>query len=151
LAKGIANKAEVLNLEMLGGLGGDKLDIWDQGIKTTGNLVKNLQDAGNILNTKTQVHHSAPGSDAETFNLHKIPAVCVAWDYYLQGNHPFYHTAEDIPEKINKNVFAKATQLLAAASHLLANRTVAFSSNSENKIIEINKYKNYSSKFNKIV
>ncbi|MFA6990119.1 MAG: M20/M25/M40 family metallo-hydrolase, partial [Candidatus Gastranaerophilaceae bacterium] len=123
LSKGIAKKTEVLNLEMLGGAGGNKLDIWDQGNNAAKNLVDTLEEAGNFINTKTQIHHQIdPGSDAQKFNSNGIPAVCVAWDFYLNGNHPYYHTAQDTSEKINKNVFKEAVRILTAASYLLANK-----------------------------
>lgn len=126
LEKGIAKQTEVLNLEMLGGTGGSKLDIWDQGNNAAKNIVDNLEEAGKLVNTKTQVYHRIdPGSDAQRFNSDNIPAVCVAWDYTPGNYHPYYHTAQDTPEKINKNVFKEAVKIITAAINLISNKIVS--------------------------
>ena len=142
LVNGIANKTEVLNLEMLGGIGGDRLDIWFRRNTLAKNLVDKLEEAGEIVQTKTQVHLGAdPDSDALKFNAKGIPSVCVAWDYTLEGNHPYYHTSQDTADKINKNVFKEAVRLITASSYLLAhklsNKTISFTS----KRIKYNKLK----------
>ena len=65
----------------------------------------------------------------------------MAWDYTLEGNHPYYHTSQDTADKINKNVFKEAVRLITASSYLLAhklsNKTISFTS----KRIKYNKLK----------
>jgi len=123
IEKNIASKTEVLNIEMIGGIGGTKLDIWDQGNIKAKNLINGIKKAGEFINTKTDVFHGiSPNSDAQQFNARQIPAVCVAWDFYLSKNHPYYHTANDTVERVNKNVLKEAVRTIASASYLLSNK-----------------------------
>lgn len=121
--KGMAQKVEVLNIEMLAAVSGNKLDIWDQKMPEIQNVVNNIARAGNELGIKTKVHHDIdPGSDAIRFSTYGIPAASIVWDFDWK-NHPTYHCAEDKPENINKKIFYEAARIAAAASYLSANDT----------------------------
>lgn len=122
--KGLAQKVEVLNIEMLAAVAGNKMEIWDQKMPEIQNVVSNISKAGNELGVKTVVHHDIdPGSDAIRFSTYGIPAASIVWDFDMKKNHPTYHCAEDTPESINKNIFYEAARVAAAASYLSANDT----------------------------
>ncbi len=71
---------------------------------------------------KIALHSGDPGSDAGAFNTHEIPSVCIAWDYFTLGNHPYYHTSNDTVENVNINILDKATRLLTSAIYFITNK-----------------------------
>lgn len=126
VAKGLAKKVEVLNVEMIAPVKGNKLDIWDQKMPEAKNMVDNITKAASELGVKVKVNHKVdPGSDSIRFSTYDIPAVCMLWDWddFKWVNHPTYHCAEDTPQGANKKIFYEAARIAAASSYLIANDT----------------------------
>lgn len=124
---GLAKQVEVMNIEMIAAVSGQKMDIWDQKMPEAQAMVNNIVKAGKELGTPVKVNHEVdPGSDSIRFSSYGIPAICMAWDLKLseiRKNHPTYHCAEDTPQGINKNIFYEAARLAAASGYLIANDT----------------------------
>lgn len=124
VAKGMAKKVEVFNIEMIAAMGGDKIEFWDQKMPEAGNMVKNLKKAAKELGIKAEGHHEVdPGSDSIRFSTYDIPALCMVWDFDMEKNHSTYHCAEDTPKTVDKNIFYEAAKVAAASSYLIANDT----------------------------
>jgi hypothetical protein len=147
-AKGIAKNVQVLNLEMLGAMKGNVLDIWDQNIDKAKNMVNNLVKVANVFGVKTNlISHEPPPTDSREFNRNGIPAITAIWDSKLSQlfkNHPTLHTSQDTIENINKKSLHDAAKVLAATSYLLVNDSsndkLSFTSNN-NKLLELDAYK----------
>lgn len=123
VSKGMAKNVEVLNVEMIAPVSGNKVDIWDQRMPEAQGMVNNIVKAGKELGMKVKVNHDTdPGSDSIRFSTYDIPAICLAGDFDW-SNHPTYHCAEDTPEGINKKFFFEAARLAAASASLIANDT----------------------------
>ena len=158
IAKGIAQKVKILNLEMLASMKGETLDIWDQDKKEVQNIVSNVIKTADHFGIKTnQIHDKAgPPADSMEFNQNKIPAVTAIWDSKLNEiykNHPTLHTTEDTPKNANKQTLYEATRVLASAINLLANETSDKSelSFTSNRLLELNAYKQKALNLRKIV
>jgi hypothetical protein len=121
--KGLAKQVEVLNIEMLAAMKGNKIDIWDQKMPEVQGIVNNIVKAGKELGVKTKVFHDVdPGSDAIRFSTYNIPAASMVWDFDW-SNHPTYHCAEDTPQSVDKKIFYEAARVAAGAAYLSANDT----------------------------
>ena len=120
---GLTNKVEVLNVEMLGGCGGNTIDIWKEKYALSKDMVKSLQDTSEAMGVKTRFHvMDDPSSDARRFSQKNIPSVCIAWDFKPDKYHNFFHTSKDTAENINVEVFERAAKLFGAFSYALANK-----------------------------
>ena len=143
-------QVEVLNLEMLGAIGGDKLEIWDQARTQWKNTIKlPMVEAQNMSNdilkvadklgVKTSIFHNTCPADAREFSRNGIPAVTLIWDSDLEKNHPTYHCTEDTPDRIDKKILLTASKVIAAASYYIANRTSESDSNNKQLIANAEK------------
>jgi len=148
IAKGIAKKAEVLNLEMLAAEKGETLDIWDQDKQEVKHIVDNIEKAAKQFGVKTNLIHdkSGPPADSREFNEHGVPAVTAIWDSRLDKimqMHPTLHSENDTPENANMDKLHQSTKVLAAASYLLANEETAKSelAFTSNRVLELEAYK----------
>lgn len=121
----LADKIEVLNIEMLAGKAGNVLDYWKENAKLTKKLVNNLEFAAEKSSIKTKSHSGDIGynigSDAEKFCKKDIPAITVCWNYDAGKGHPNLHSNMDTFENVNPDIFTKASKAVAAISYAIAN------------------------------
>lgn len=122
----IANKVEIFNIDMIGGKGGNILDVWKEKASLSKNILEKVKQAGKVLKVKIRTHLNdvsnivgVTSSDAGRFMAEGINSVSVAWDSSSKAK--YLHTTLDTIENINPDVFTKATKTVGAVSYLMAN------------------------------
>ncbi|MBE0429774.1 MAG: M20/M25/M40 family metallo-hydrolase [Thermoleophilia bacterium] len=113
-SRGLAGSVEMINIDGIGAVGGSYFGIWDQGAVNTGPLVASLREAADRLGAPVREEGTDVGSDARPFVWQfGIAAVTVDWHWGTDESefHPYYHTVDDTPEKINQDVLAQASKV----------------------------------------
>ncbi len=120
--KQLTNDTIFLNLEMLGGVGGDWMDVYDQGMGAKTNvLADRVQQEIESTGVASKRFQRDPGSDAHPFANAEIPSLTVDWAWSPE-NHPHYHQPTDDFENLRPDLIEQATRALYSVTWALANR-----------------------------
>lgn len=120
--KKLDEDAIFLNLEMLGGVGGDWMDVYDQGLgRKAEALAERVQREIEATGIATKRFQRDPGSDAHPFADAGIPALTVDWAWSPE-NHPHYHKPTDDFENLRPELIEKSTRALLSVAWALANK-----------------------------
>lgn len=117
-SKGLTDEVEMINIDGIGATGGNYFGVWDEGATNTASLVKSIKLAGDHLQIAVKEEGTDIGSDAQPFDwLYNIPAVTVDWSWGQDASafHPYYHTPQDDPQYIDKQVLSDATKIAITA------------------------------------
>lgn len=118
--KQLADKSYFLNLEMLGAVGGDWMDVYDQGMgRQTRDLADQVERAMRASGVDVKRWGRDPGSDAHAFADAGIPALTCDWAWSAE-NHPYYHRPEDTFDKLNHHIIEQSARALIRVSWILA-------------------------------
>lgn len=109
--QGLAGRCRVVNLDMLGGTGGNSLDVWREPSQPSGaglarQVMQAIKQAG--LKTKSVRRRFAP-VDSRAFARLGIPSVTLSWAYEARY-HPYRHQASDTVEHLRPELLAKAAR-----------------------------------------
>jgi len=125
--KGLANQVEVFDIDMIAGNAGQKVDVWDEKMPESKNMIKNVEKAAEALGIEVKINHEEdPGTDAVRFAKYKFPSIGMSWDCArktIPKFHTTYHCIEDTVENINPEIFYKTAHLAATSGYLIANDT----------------------------
>jgi hypothetical protein len=99
---------------------GTRVDVWDEEQAGTEPLVAAVQQGGQDVGFPVKRLGKDPGSDAIRLNYCGVPAVSVdgAW---MDEPHSPAHTTADDADVIDVQGFARAVQVIVAATWHLAN------------------------------
>lgn len=119
---GVAEQCIVLNLDMLGGVGGNSLDVWAEGsrwsisAKLARLALQEIQSSG--LRARRLRRRFGP-VDSRSFQRAGIPSITLSWA--LEGRyHPYRHTPEDTLENLSPSVLQSATRAALRVAYAMA-------------------------------
>ena len=135
----LKNKVQIIDIEMLGAKGGNKLDILKYKPSLSQNMVENMKNACEAIGSKFHVMRPDPNllNQAEKFSRFNFPAVCLTWDFKAKSAHPHYHQYSDTFENMNKDVFEKAAKSVAAITYYETHSRPPITSKPKNIITRI--------------
>lgn len=120
--QGISGRCRVVNLDMMGGTGGNSLDIWREPSRPSGKKLARevrqiIMDAGLKSNV---VRRRFGAVDSRSFARAGIPSVTLSWAYRAR-NHPHRHRTSDTADELRAELLQKAAQGVLRVVWLLAN------------------------------
>lgn len=119
---GQADKAVVLNLDMLGGIGGNSLDIWVERSRPDGQLIASVarQEVEATGLTSTRLQRRFAVVDSLPFAKRGMPSVTLSWDL-TRANHPYRHTPNDTYANLRSDLVERGSRACLRVSLALAN------------------------------
>lgn len=119
---GRADKAVVLNLDMLGGIGGNSLDVWTERSKPDGRLIASVAkqeiEASGLTATRLQRRFAVV--DSLPFARRGMPSITLSWDL-TRANHPYRHTPNDTYANLRRDLIERGSRACLRVALALAN------------------------------
>lgn len=119
---GLADQAVVLNLDMLGGIGGDSLDVWAERSRPGGELIASLArreiEAAGVTATRLQRRFAVV--DSLPFARRGMPSITLSWDL-TRANHPYRHTPNDTYANLRRDLIERGSRACLRVALALAN------------------------------
>lgn len=120
--QGMTNAVKMIDLEGLGGGGGDYMDIWDQNYKKNQLAVAAVNDASAFLDVTLEINGNGSGSASSLFFLYHMACVTCDWSWYERSEHVDFHRVSDTPDRINRTGLSDVTRVVGVAAWLLGIR-----------------------------
>jgi hypothetical protein len=109
--QGYAQDSVVLNLDMLGGIGGNSLDIWLEKSRPSGQLLATVAqqeiEAAGI--TARRIRRRFGPVDSAPFAKRGMPSITLSWDLE-RANHPYRHTPNDTYANLRHELVEQASR-----------------------------------------
>jgi hypothetical protein len=116
---GFADNTIVLNLDMMGGVGGNSLDVWVERSRPSGQAIANVAEqeikASGIAADRLKRRFGPV--DSQSFARRGMPSLTLSWDM-AKENHPYRHSPNDTFENLRSDLIelgSKATMRVALA------------------------------------
>ncbi len=120
---GQADKTVVLNLDMLGGIGGNSLDVWTERSRPDGQLIASIArqeiEAAGVTATRLQRRFAVV--DSLPFARRGMPSITLSWDL-TRANHPYRHTPNDTYANLRRDLIERGSRACLRVTLALANR-----------------------------
>lgn len=109
VANGMAQRCRVVNLDMLGGTGGNSLDIWREPSRPSGKqLAARAMQAIQVSGLKSRaVKRRFAGVDSRSFAQVGVPSITLSWAYQAHY-HPYRHQPTDTIDRLKPEVMEQA-------------------------------------------
>lgn len=108
---GYAKNTLVLNLDMLGGIGGNSLDIWLEKSRPSGQLIATIAEqeieAAGI--TQRRITRRFGPVDSAPFARRGMPSITLSWDLE-RANHPYRHSPNDTYANLRPDLIDQASR-----------------------------------------
>lgn len=116
-------RAEVINLDMLGGTGGKFVDIWKErsGPRTNQLASTALQEANAAGAPARLIRRRFGPVDSRSFARKGMPAITVSW-HLERRYHPYRHTPRDTVQNLRPELLSQATKAAMVIAWGAANR-----------------------------
>lgn len=119
---GQAANTVVLNLDMLGGIGGDTLDVWVEKSRPSGQLIASIAEreiaAAGVAVNRLQRRFAVV--DSRSFARRGMPSITVSWDL-TRANHPYRHSPNDTYANLRADLIERGSQGCLRVALALAN------------------------------
>lgn len=119
---GLTSDTIVLNLDMLGGVGGDSLDVWLEPSRPSGQAIAEIA-LGEIRAsgvTAELIRRRFAPVDSRSFARRGLPSLTLSWDL-AKRHHPYRHTPEDTPDHLRLDLIEQASRAALRVAWALAN------------------------------
>lgn len=120
--QGLAQRCRVVNMDMMGGTGGNSLDVWREPSRPSGRqLVRQVRQIITDAGLKSNVVRRRFGAvDSRSFARAGMPSVTLSWAYQVRY-HPHRHQTTDTFDELRPELLRKAAQGILRIVWLLAN------------------------------
>ncbi len=122
--RGMRNSVRIIYLEGLGAGAGDYMDVWDLNYRKNRPVVDALDEAASSLGVYLEINGSEPGSASSLFFAYHIPSVTCDWSWFERSEHPDFHLASDVPERVRDEGLHKVARVVAVGGWLRSLRTL---------------------------
>lgn len=117
----LADKIVLLNLDVIAGVSGDTLVVYDNGFKDNKTWAERAQAEAKASGINAKISSRlAGGVDSMRFTEQRIPAVTLVWGDLLE-EHPHLHQPGDTFENLNPKIVAAATKASIRIAWAFAN------------------------------
>lgn len=120
--EGFSPDAVVLNLDMMGGIGGNSLDVWMERSRPNGQTVASIAQQEIIANGigSDMLKRRFGPVDSESFARRGMPSITLSWDM-AKENHPYRHSPNDTYGNLRSDLIEHGSRATMRVALALAN------------------------------
>ncbi len=119
---GKKDQVQIINVQGLSAGPDEYLDLWDLNYRKNRPIADSIVSAAEFCGVNLERGGEDPGgSPASVFFVYHIAAVNCDWSWNAKTDHPDFHQPTDTPDKVNIDRVKTSTQVVGAATWLLAN------------------------------
>lgn len=120
--EGFSTDTVVLNLDMMGGIGGNSLDVWMERSRPNGHKIADIARQEIIANGvgSDMLKRRFGPVDSESFARQGMPSITLSWDM-AKENHPYRHSPNDTYDNLRSDLIEHGSRATMRVALALAN------------------------------